>query len=88
MLILQYKMLQERWKINETQAHVYSYESTQWELIPMNTNMTGFRWFSELVVPCALDTPSLVLELEGLISITKISSSPNGSVSWLNPTVQ
>ena len=59
-------MLQERWKINETPAHVYSYESTQWELIPMNTNMIGFRWFSELVVPCALDTPSLVLELEGL----------------------
>ena len=28
----------------------------------MNTNMTGFRWFSKIVHPCALEESSLSIE--------------------------
>ena len=31
----------------------------------MDTNMTGFRWFSKILRSCALDD-SIVLALEGL----------------------
>ena len=35
-------------KMTETLANGYSSESTQRESYPMNTNMTGFRWFSKI----------------------------------------
>ena len=36
------------WTMTETLAQRYSSESTRWELNPMNTNMTGFRWFTKI----------------------------------------
>ena len=35
------------------------------ESYPMDTNMTGFRWFSKILLSCALDD-SIVSVLEGL----------------------
>ena len=35
------------------------------ESYPMDTNMTGFRWFSKILRSCALDD-SIVSALEGL----------------------
>ena len=32
------------------------------ESFQMNTNMTGFRWFSSIFVSCALDESSLTIQ--------------------------
>ena len=44
----------KRCKQPETLAHGYLYESACSERCPMNTNMTGFRWFHISLCPCAL----------------------------------
>ena len=44
----QYKMTQKSWKITETLACWYSYESSEWDLSNEYTNMTGFKWFSKI----------------------------------------
>ena len=49
--------------MTETLANMYSSESTWHESYSLNTNMTGFRWFSKIVV---LRT-KVASALEGLI---------------------
>ena len=43
------------------------------ESYPMNTNMTGFRWFSKILNPCALDESSLFI---GRVNSQNESYSP------------
>ena len=61
----------------ETLAHGYSSESTQRELSngscydSMNTNMTGFIWFSKIFASLTLDE-----DISLIIRRFKLSSSP------------
>ena len=43
--------------MTEPLANVYLSEST-WRGLSDETNMTGFRWFSKICVPCPLDKSS------------------------------
>ena len=43
--LAEFKMMQKTWKITETLANGYSSERALCESYPMNTRMTGFRWF-------------------------------------------
>ena len=59
------KLMQKTLKMTETLAHVYSSPRVLSKSFPVNTNMTGFRWFSKFLHPCALDE-SIASALEGL----------------------
>ena len=59
-------MKQKTWKMTETQAHGYSSESIQSEF-PMNTNMTGSTWLSNIFT--SLCFGQIASALEGLIGL-------------------
>ena len=46
---------------------------------PINTNMTGFGWFSETLVPCALDENNLSI---GRVNPQTLRVSPDGIVFY------
>ena len=59
-------MMQNIFEMTETLAYGYSPESAQWELpYPMNTIMTGIRWFFEILWVLVLWT-KVASALEGL----------------------
>ena len=70
--------MQNTWKMTETLEHRYSSDTIQREI--MNTNMTGFRWFSTSLRPCALDKSSLsigrVKEILGILSSSMKGGRP------------
>ena len=62
--------------MTESLAHGYSYKSYLGESYPMNTNMTGFGWFSKIFASLCFED----LALEELIpgyAIKTLLSSPN-----------
>ena len=44
----QYKMMHKTWKMTETLVHMGTHLSVLCEGYLMNTNMTGFKWFSKI----------------------------------------
>ena len=55
------KWWKNNWKTLET-CHVGTHLRELRESFPMNTNMTGFRWFSKNFVFSSLDESSLIME--------------------------
>ena len=51
-------MMRNNWKWLKP-WHVGTHLRVLSESYPMNTNVTGFRWFSKILLPCALDESSL-----------------------------
>ena len=55
-------MMQKTLKMTETLVNGYSSESILSESYPMNTNMTGLRWFSKILLyHCALEEWSFTI---------------------------
>ena len=58
----QYKMIQKTWKKLLKPWQMGTHLRVLSESYPMNTNMTGFRWFSKSLHPCSLDEVASALE--------------------------
>ena len=56
-------MQKEPWKMTKTLAHGYS---SKRESFPMNTNMTGFRWFSKIFASLCFGQLKVASALKGL----------------------